>query len=125
IVLRAFADTRSFTERPSASDITVTLSRFGRNRRLVLRFEWLTLCPTWAPLPVSSHRRDMAKSFSEIKESRVKSGVPQRHAGSGRHHGDAAPAMQLAGDRGRIVAGAGSVKGSRSPLREMPGHSGG
>src|SRR6266581_1502221 len=67
IVLRAFADTRSLTERPSESDITVTLSRLGRNRRLVLRFEWLTLCPTCAPLPVSSHRRDMAKSFFETQ----------------------------------------------------------
>jgi len=27
-----------------------------------LMFEWLTLCPTWADLPVNSHRRDMATS---------------------------------------------------------------
>src|SRR5215510_3544161 len=67
MVLRAFADTRSFTERPSASDITVTLSRLGRNRRLVLRFEWLTLCPTCAALPVSSHRRDMAQSSLDVR----------------------------------------------------------
>jgi hypothetical protein len=27
---------------------------------LVLMFEWLTLWPVWGPLPVNSHRRDMA-----------------------------------------------------------------
>src|SRR5581483_10286759 len=53
---------RRRTERPNASDISVTLHRFGRNRRLVLRFEWLTLWPTRAVLPVNSHRRDMAKT---------------------------------------------------------------
>ena len=58
---------RSLIERPSASEIMDTFSRLGRNRRLVLRFEWLTLCPTCGPLPVSSHRRDMAKSFFAIK----------------------------------------------------------
>src|SRR5882762_3802507 len=52
---------RSLTERPSASEISVTLHRFGRNRRLVLILEWLTLWPTWGPLAVSSQRRDMAK----------------------------------------------------------------
>ena len=48
------------TERPSTSDCNVTLSRLGRKRRLVLRFEWLTLCPICRILPVSSQRRDMA-----------------------------------------------------------------
>ena len=47
--LIALAETRSFTERPSASEISVTLHRFGRNRRLVLMFEWLTLWPTCGP----------------------------------------------------------------------------
>src|SRR5262249_15231110 len=61
MVLSAFADTRSLTERPSASEIMVTLSRLGRKRRLVLMLEWLTLCPTCAPLPVSSHRHDIEK----------------------------------------------------------------
>jgi hypothetical protein len=51
---------RKRTERPSESDISVTLSRFGRNRRLVLRFEWLTRCPIWRVFPVSSQRHDMA-----------------------------------------------------------------
>src|SRR4029079_1518458 len=41
--------------------MNVTLVRFGRKRRLVLIFEWLTLWPTWGPLAVSSQRRDMAK----------------------------------------------------------------
>src|SRR6266481_6011045 len=40
----------------------VTLHRFGRNRRLVLILEWLTLWPTSGPLAVSSQRRDIAKS---------------------------------------------------------------
>ena len=56
----ALAETRTRTERPSASEISVTLSRFGRNRRLVLMFEWLTLWPTSGLLPVRSQRRDMA-----------------------------------------------------------------
>src|SRR5579863_5968801 len=41
----------------------LTLMRLGRKRRLALRLEWLTLCPTWAPLPVSSHRRDMGENL--------------------------------------------------------------
>src|SRR5450755_3569567 len=42
----------------------VTLHRFGRNRRVVLILEWLTLWPTIGPLAVSSQRRDIAKSSS-------------------------------------------------------------
>src|SRR5580692_11127332 len=59
-LLSALADIRNRTERPSASEIIVTFTRLGRNRRLVLMFEWLTLWPVWGPLPVNSHRRDMA-----------------------------------------------------------------
>src|SRR6266498_304234 len=55
---------RSLTERSSASEIRVTLQRLGRNRRLVLRFEWLTLWPVCAVLPVRSHRRDMGNPQS-------------------------------------------------------------
>src|SRR3977135_3339205 len=40
----------------------VTLHRFGRNRRLVLILEWLTLWPTWGPLAVSSQRRDIVEN---------------------------------------------------------------
>src|SRR5258707_11954500 len=39
----------------------VTLQRFGRNRRLVLMLEWLTLWPVWGPLAVSSQRRDICQ----------------------------------------------------------------
>src|SRR6202789_408203 len=55
----ALVETRNRTFRPSASEIKVTLHRFGRNRRLVLIFEWLTLWPTSGPLAVSSQRRDI------------------------------------------------------------------
>jgi hypothetical protein len=36
------ADTRARTERCSVSDVSVTMQRFGRNRRLVFILEWLT-----------------------------------------------------------------------------------
>src|SRR5262245_22079287 len=39
--------------------MNVTLHKLGRNRRLVLRFEWLTLWPVCAVLPVRSQRRDI------------------------------------------------------------------
>src|SRR5215470_17396718 len=55
---------RSRTARPSASDIKVTLSRFGKKRRLVLMLEWLTLCPTCADLPLSSHRHVIGEALS-------------------------------------------------------------
>jgi len=42
-------DAESATERSSVSEISVTLHRFGRKRRLVLRLEWLTL---WRPEPI-------------------------------------------------------------------------
>src|SRR5258707_4015 len=61
-VFNALVEIRSLTERPSASDIMVTLTRLGRKRRLVFMFEWLTVCPTCAPFPVNSQRRDMLKT---------------------------------------------------------------
>jgi hypothetical protein len=42
---------------------SVTLQRFGRNRVLVLMFEWLTRLPDWTALPVNSQRRDMMSTF--------------------------------------------------------------
>src|SRR5216684_1365889 len=58
----ALVETRNRTFRPSASEMKVTLHRFGRNRRLVLILEWLTLWPTWGPLAVSSQRRDISRN---------------------------------------------------------------
>src|SRR6478672_12052675 len=56
---RPWVDTRSFTLWPSASEISVTFCRFGRNVRFVLLLAWETLLPTCRPLPVSSQTRDM------------------------------------------------------------------
>src|SRR3954454_3172245 len=61
-LLTALVETRRRTLRARASEMKVTLTRFGRKRRLVLMFEWLTLWPTWGPLAVSSQRRDICKS---------------------------------------------------------------
>src|SRR5438874_11496695 len=58
----ALVDTRRRTLRPSASEMKVTLHRFGRKRRLVLILEWLTLWPTCGALAVSSQRRDIARN---------------------------------------------------------------
>src|SRR5262249_19479508 len=71
--LSALADTRSLTERLSASEMKVTLHRLGRNRRLVLRFEWLTLWPVCAALPVKSHRRDMGIPRLSVAARRTRS----------------------------------------------------
>src|ERR1700737_2414930 len=61
-LLIALVETRNRTFRPSASEMKVTLHRFGRNRRLVLILEWLTLWPTCGPLAVSSQRRDISQN---------------------------------------------------------------
>src|SRR5438874_2129601 len=42
---------------PIVSESTEIRCRFGKNRRFVLILEWLTLCPTWTPLPVITHFR--------------------------------------------------------------------
>src|SRR3981081_2893376 len=60
----ALVETRRRTFRPSASEMKVTLHRFGRNRRLVLGLEWLPLWSPCAPLGASSQRRGIAKSSS-------------------------------------------------------------
>src|ERR1700761_9754779 len=60
-LLIALVETRRRALRPSASEMNVTLHRFGRKRRLVLIFEWLTLWPTCGPLAVSSQRRDIVE----------------------------------------------------------------
>src|SRR4029450_11025769 len=61
-LLSALVETRRRTLRASASEMKVTLTRFGRKRRFVLMFEWLTLWPTWGPLAVSSQRRDILQN---------------------------------------------------------------
>src|SRR4051794_14170784 len=71
----------------------VTLSRFGRNRRLVLILEWLTLCPTRTALPVRSQRRDIAVPFTD--------GARALSRGAGN---------RVEMDRGRIVMRLRSVK---------------
>ena len=84
---------RSFTERPSASDISVTFTRFGRKRRLVLRLEWLTLWPdqggpcrsvrsgvTWQNPNNSKGCRDGALGALRVAEDRR----TYREAGQGR-----------------------------------------
>src|SRR6476661_3336842 len=69
----ALVETRRRTLRASASEMKVTLTRFGRKRRLVLMFEWLTLWPTWGPLAVSSQRRDISKILFHPRHSRAAS----------------------------------------------------
>src|SRR5262249_25839502 len=58
-LLIALVETRSRTFRPTTSEMKVTLQRLGRNRRLVLMLEWLTLWPVRGALAVSSQRRDI------------------------------------------------------------------
>src|SRR6202030_2236469 len=52
----AVVESRSRTE-PNTSDNRETVCKFGRKRRFVLMLEWLTLWPTWTPLPVTGHLR--------------------------------------------------------------------
>src|ERR1700674_5587094 len=49
----------------------VTFKRLGKNRRLVLRFEWLTLWPVCAVFPVRSHRRDMVSFLVSPKRAKA------------------------------------------------------
>src|ERR1700761_6145224 len=96
-LLSALVETRRRTLRPSVSEMKVTLHRFGRNRRLVLIFEWLTLWPTSGPLAVSSQRRD-------IVQNPLPSPSLQPSAGAGvLNH-------VRFGNRGRIGEGALAVK---------------
>src|SRR5205085_7282141 len=50
----------------------VTLQRFGKNLRLVLMLEWLTVWPVWGPLAVSSQRRDMVSNSSKLALARLR-----------------------------------------------------
>src|SRR5579863_6907273 len=51
---------RNRTAPPSASESSEIICRLGRKRRFVLLLAWLTLLPTWTPLPVMMHLRAMA-----------------------------------------------------------------
>src|SRR3546814_4630736 len=94
---RPWVDTRSFTPLPSASDSNVTFCRFGRKVRLVLLLAWLTLWPTWRPLPVSSQMRDIV--FVLVKKFRVGVRVcPDKRAIQDRSGPGKARAYRLAGD---------------------------
>src|ERR1700742_2166992 len=66
---------------PSASDCSAVSRSDGRNRRLVLIFEWLTLCPTIGPTPVSSQRRDMATDLPAKERRRAEARAPAREQG--------------------------------------------
>src|SRR4051812_38348021 len=79
-LLIALVETRRRTLRPSASLMKVTLTRFGRKRRLVLMLEWLTVWPTWGPLAVNSQRRDMAKSSIFPNDVRPPFGAPRANS---------------------------------------------
>src|SRR5262245_4873589 len=87
--------------RPSVSEISVTLRRFGRNLRFVLMLEWLTLWPTSGLLPVRSQRQDMAHSSKNNARRRA---VQVNRPGK---------------DRGRIESEVAGVKPSHSPTTEV------
>src|SRR4051794_40813534 len=80
----------------------VTLHRFGRNRRLVLILEWLTLWPTWGPLAVSSQRRDIFKNplpspGCSARFTGQNRGSNQVHPGSGGRIGGKARGVKVLG----------------------------
>src|SRR5215831_10458886 len=61
---------------PSASEMSDTGCRFGRNRRLVLLLAWETFRPTRTPLPETAHRRDMGLNLR--REFGGAGGLPAR-----------------------------------------------
>src|SRR5438105_781753 len=66
---------------PSTSDSTEIVCKFGRNRRFVLMLEWLTLWPTWTPLPVTGHLRaisHLVQAISIEKRAARPPGIPRR-----------------------------------------------
>ena len=62
-VRSAAAETLNLKVFSSFSDVKETIFKFGKNRRFVLFFAWLTLLPVRAILPVSSHRLDIFLSL--------------------------------------------------------------
>src|SRR3712207_3200421 len=90
--------------------MNVTLTRFGRKRRLVLMLEWLTLWPTRGPLAVSSQRRDLV----EIREFEP----PASAAAISAPRGQILSSLQGAGGR---IGGKGPCVKFLGRLLEPPG----
>src|SRR3954447_25729220 len=86
----------------------VTLTRFGRKRRLVLMLEWLTVWPTWGPLAVNSQRRDMVKSSIFPNDVRPPFGAPRANSlslqGAGGRIGGKRRDVKVLGRLGRHFA---------------------
>src|SRR5260370_34797567 len=70
IVRIAAVERRSRTG-PSTSDNTEIVCRLGRKRRFVLTLEWLTLWPTWTPLPVTGHLRAISHLVQQRRSKRL------------------------------------------------------
>src|ERR1700733_9416141 len=104
---------RKRTDFPSRSDISVTLSRLGRKRRLVLRFEWLTRWPICRVLPVSSQRHAMAILVFKICPPKR----PAAHHGRRRTYNRRSETRQATGD-GEVPANARKIiETTHSPTR--------
>src|SRR5206468_10853890 len=100
IVRIAAAERRSRTG-PSTSDNTEIVWRFGRNRRFVLMFEWLTLWPTWTPLPVTGHLRAIWHLVQQHR-SKTRRAAPDRNPGRApRVFMPATPRRQAGGEPAR------------------------
>src|SRR5512140_444253 len=113
-LLMAGVETRRRTLRPSASEMKVTLHRFGRNRRLVLLLEWRTVWPTSGPLAVNSQRRDIFQKSSASPGLTCPRSVSQKPGSKNHVH---------LGSGGRIGRDARDVKvlGVKSWFRGRPG----
>src|SRR5437870_2890959 len=89
-IVRIAAAERRIRTGPKTSDSTEIVCRLGRKRRFVLTLEWLTLWPTWTPLPVTGHLRAMGapRSATPTDKTRRAARWP-RAAGfyAARHHG--------------------------------------
>src|SRR4051795_3568593 len=79
---------------PSASESSEVTWRFGRKRRLVLLLAWLTLWPTWTPLPVIAHFLAISKDLQPERE-------PPRAPGGRRARGAVSRPGRRAGQASR------------------------
>src|ERR1700730_1123905 len=78
-IVRIAAAERRIRTGPSTSDNTEIVCRLGRKRRFVLTLEWLTLWPTWTPLPVMGHFRAMGTSLSDADHQTRRAACPIRN----------------------------------------------